>query len=516
MGFFKKITRPIRKIAKKIIPKEVKPFLPYIAAFYGGPAMAGSNFMTSGIGNQFLRNAVSKGLIAGATAGATDEDANILRTAALAGAPDLLSGGLGSAGRALGNANPESKLAQFLVSKGTGLEATLNNPGIMDAAKIVGTQTAVDASAKLAEINQEEIDKYNASLLSQGMQNKGDRRTAIFNIFKNAGYDDNYVNTMLDTYGYANGGRAGYRYGTMVKTKAPPSAASDNGIMEVIKVDAEVDKDGDKEEMSMEEFIEMMKGGGDDNDIEDSLDYAQQGLGMLQGNVKSMPMMRFADGGDVEIDFGGIREAVENSPMSNERVVQMYVSDSAGVIPLADGDAVKGKTMDMMAIGAIEPYGKDDFRDPDGYERFIDIFTEFKNRNDQKNKELNSEGMKKGGKVKKKRKHNDNIDDEDIGEGVSKERFLRVMPEADGIPRSDGIIELAEGGLMNLGGREMDMRKGGFIPIGKKERADDVPARLSKNEFVMTANAVRAAGGGSVNKGAKKMYNLMNNLEART
>ena len=46
-------------------------------------------------------------------------------------------------------------------------------------------------------------------------------------------------------------------------------------------------------------------------------------------------------------------------------------------------------------------------------------------------------------------------------------------------------------------------------------RADDVPARLSKNEFVMTADAVRAAGGGSVNKGAKRMYDLMNNLEAR-
>jgi hypothetical protein len=73
----------------------------------------------------------------------------------------------------------------------------------------------------------------------------------------------------------------------------------------------------------------------------------------------------------------------------------------------------------------------------------------------------------------------------------------------------------AEGGLMNLGGREMDMRTGGFIPIGKKERADDVPARLSKNEFVMTADAVRAAGGGSVNEGARRMYNLMNNLEAK-
>ena len=77
------------------------------------------------------------------------------------------------------------------------------------------------------------------------------------------------------------------------------------------------------------------------------------------------------------------------------------------------------------------------------------------------------------------------------------------------------VPKMKEGGIMNLGGKEMDMRGGGFIPIGKKERADDVPARLSKNEFVMTADAVRAAGGGSVNKGAKRMYSLMNNLEAR-
>jgi hypothetical protein len=77
------------------------------------------------------------------------------------------------------------------------------------------------------------------------------------------------------------------------------------------------------------------------------------------------------------------------------------------------------------------------------------------------------------------------------------------------------VPEFKKGGLMDLGGKEMDLRKGGFVPIGKKEKADDVPARLSKNEFVMTADAVRAAGGGSVNKGAKRMYDLMNKLEAR-
>jgi len=71
-----------------------------------------------------------------------------------------------------------------------------------------------------------------------------------------------------------------------------------------------------------------------------------------------------------------------------------------------------------------------------------------------------------------------------------------------------------EGGLMDMGGMEKDYRNdGGFVPIGGQERADDVPARLSKNEFVFTADAVRAAGGGDIDKGAEVMENVMENLE---
>ena len=81
--------------------------------------------------------------------------------------------------------------------------------------------------------------------------------------------------------------------------------------------------------------------------------------------------------------------------------------------------------------------------------------------------------------------------------------------------KDGGVVKMKDGGIMDLGGKEMDMRTGGFIPIGKKERADDVPARLSKNEFVMTADAVRAAGGGDINEGARRMYETMNRLEAR-
>ena len=70
----------------------------------------------------------------------------------------------------------------------------------------------------------------------------------------------------------------------------------------------------------------------------------------------------------------------------------------------------------------------------------------------------------------------------------------------------------AKGGIMEIDYRD----KGGFVPpVGKKERADDIPAMLSNNEFVFTANAVRNAGGGDVKEGARKMYALMKKLEGK-
>ena len=77
-------------------------------------------------------------------------------------------------------------------------------------------------------------------------------------------------------------------------------------------------------------------------------------------------------------------------------------------------------------------------------------------------------------------------------------------------------------GIMNLplnqnpaGATELDLREtGGFIPpVGVKEKADDIPAMLSNNEFVFTADAVRGMGDGDVNKGAQRMYDMMKKLE---
>ena len=76
----------------------------------------------------------------------------------------------------------------------------------------------------------------------------------------------------------------------------------------------------------------------------------------------------------------------------------------------------------------------------------------------------------------------------------------------------------AEGGLLGLkkGGvpAEFDYRGGGIIEVGSKPKADDVPARLSKGEFVLTKKAVDGIGNGSNREGAKVLYQLMDKLEA--
>ena len=96
--------------------------------------------------------------------------------------------------------------------------------------------------------------------------------------------------------------------------------------------------------------------------------------------------------------------------------------------------------------------------------------------------------------------------------------FMKQQAKQGGLMRSNFALGTKptkeESGLGGLP-IEADMRySGGFMPYGAKEKADDGPARLSKNEFVFTADAVRAAGGGSVQKGAQKMYNSMKQLES--
>jgi hypothetical protein len=402
MGLFKKA----RKFVKKIIPKEIRPFIPYIAAAFGPAGLAGTKFAT-------LNPAFQKAILAGGTKFATDDEADLKDigvTAALAAAPTALDQFAGPTGP-----DPQGIMGTLRKGSRALAQKAKDSPYLT-----MGAQAGTDAAIKQAELDKDALEKYNADLLSQGIKDKGARRSAIFDIFINAGHDSDDVNIMLDKYGYADGGRIGFKSGDYV-------GSSDNETMEdeydsYIK---EIEIDGDTP-MSFSSFKKML-----------SEDYA--------------------NGGRVGLRFGGIGDAVEN--------IEDAEMKEAAKFAMQD--------MDIPIMDLVEEFEIQFKRKPNSMEELKQFY---KDRYEYKGP----------GDVKMQ---------EEIKEKV--------------------VMEAKDGGLMNLGGKEMDMRGGGFIPIGKKERADDVPARLSKNEFVMTADAVRAAGGGSVNEGAKRMYETMNKLEAR-
>ena len=430
MGLFKsvkravkKVTKPVAKVLDKVIPNEVKPFLPYAAAL--APYM----LPVAGVGAtpSFFQSSIGRALLSGG--------ANLGSQLAQEGSEGDFSGlsTLLAAAQGYGTTpGAAEKLRSGIISEAP------NNIGkpltFLDKTKNVGLETLAKGAESLGKAR---------DILSPGGAEVGlnmeTAKAAMIPFTQGSG-----------DLAMATARKAMQDYETELAAfneQAGASQSASNSARRNAIISS------------------MMAANFEQNIIDDTLSQ----IGLRDGG-----RVNFDKGGDVEIGIMSIQDAAENSPMSNESVPQMYVSDSAGVIALADGDAVKGRTMDMMVSGAVEPYGKEDFRDSDGYERFVDVFKEYKMMDDQKNQELNFEGMNKG-----------------------------------------GIAALNMGGSVLPSGKEMDYRQGGMIPMGSKERADDVPARLSKNEFVMTADAVRAAGGGSVNQGAKRMYELMNNLEAR-
>jgi len=595
MGLFKKVFRPVRKVLKKIIPKEIRPALPYIAASFGPAGLAGTKFAS-------LNPAFQKALIAGATAAATDEDANILRTAALAAAPDALSQGLGNvAGRIDPNLIADSDSFVQIGDKAAKAAGALSraSEGIKGASalKTIGAQTAIDQSAKFAEIRQKELDEYNRNLREQGVLDKTKRRTAIYNIYINAGYEPEYVNSMLDRYGYEQGGITQLKRSLRNRRTVPNMTAAMKKFYGI--EDEEEEKKVPKPkppviELEEGEEIEVDNKGGsvirskEEPDFVEAMLAAKSGVeqafGIPFGGIEPAEFKRFARGGEVEIeeeteDLGiidfmkdqGIPYGEMASHEGNERLLEQLYEEflDMGLSP-ADAAKAAREAFDRMSSKpreGIMQMAKSDIEDM--YEQYVFemeemgvtpmSFSEFVARE--------KAGMKDGGKVRR-RKKGEPMDDDDKKPGPSLfpkvpkgNFFLDKMPKPK---RREGILEVANGGevldpqslpfpFFMEGGRpsstkpgldyydqdqgskgmmrkrkkkkreekadggimEKDMRGGGFIPEGSKERADDVPARLSKNEFVMTADAVRAAGGGSVNKGAKRMYDMMYRLEGK-
>ena len=424
-------------------------------------------------GSAALSKGITSALINAGTQVALGKDINPV-SAAVSG---LTVGG----GQFLGDAFPGSKLAQStanFLSPGKVGDMTLGQ--VTAAATTPLTAGTAEAAYDAAKEAEEAYEKYLAEQEAAGNADIQTRVDFITRYLQNAGFDQDYIDTRLNELGYAaNGGlmgtRVGFKTGGRVGFKEGggdfdfKQALSEmfDAIREAQATQAGILRDEEEKEKEIEEAIRQLDLFRDEK---------------AKGGIMAT-RVGFKNGGYTPTDY------------YDQLMYEDYLQKlEEGLVPI---DETTGKPM------SYEDYEQD--------------------RAETRMKKGGRVGFEEGGDTMMAR-------DDRIGllfNLLEAERMAGDEADLDKIREYEAELAdlmgsrktAAEGGIMNLkvGGKpaEMDLRKGGFVPIGAKEKADDVPARLSKNEFVMTADAVRAAGGGSVNKGAKRMYDLMNKLEAR-
>ena len=466
MGLFKKIFKPVSKVLDKIIPNEIKPALPYLASFapFYGP--------TSGLmGQGMLKRAlISGGLNIGAQLAQEGNEGEI----------NALSAGLGALSGAMTAPGAADTFA------GMTTKGTLANEGI------IGSQARMDMA--------------NRGLLTQG------KDFVLSNLAKGSEFIEK--------------GLASNKLMDKAAVYALPTATATGTVMEASARQLE-------KQNAIDEALAAAEGIADNAGRALAIRNAMTSYGFFTDEEieDTIASAGYKAGGRVGFRFGGIDEAIESVQEDTIEEGEKGIMMAAKEDPLLVEEYNKYVFDLMEQRPDAKPMSFQDFK------RMIMSGMKDGGIMNAKRGLVDEPGGYAGDWITKKKKYITKKDDDD-DDGPSwitkKKKFdlsdLESLTDDDEDEDNDGIEWIkrkdssgsnkwiqkkAEGGLMNLGGKEMDLRGGGFVPIGKKERADDVPARLSKNEFVMTADAVRAAGGGSVNEGAKRMYDVMNKLEAR-
>jgi len=511
MGFLKKIFKPISKVLDKIVPNEIKPLLPYAAAFAPmvlGPGIMGSSMLQRGlmsgglnIGAQLAQqesegdiNALSALLAGGIGALSAPGTPGTTGPAGPPGSEQIFTPGTPSAQKFFSDRAGDTAMGEIFggLEKGSKF---LTDPGLLKfgVPAAQGTADLAYADAMRNEKNLEDS-QGDGSGYVEGDQNRG---LAVRRAMERGGHEEQTIQDMLESLGYedpdpqplASGGRVGYSLGNLVTGSgiAQPMSASMNA--------------GDRPMMSSSGMGGMLSNmvnnnsqlfsslaGQRNNPVsnmsQDFIDENQNGIDDRQEKAYG-GRIGYEGGGGIMDTIVGMFKKEDKEPDFNSMAETVEAVESKPKEMLVDKLKVTimpGQS-EMRAIIEAMYNDTDGVMPDDRKKEFYELYAPQMYRNGEMDKTefefIQSE-----------------ILDKDINQPVAKKDggMMSVLPE----------------------GMEMDYRQGGMIPMGSKERADDVPARVSKNEFVMTADAVRAAGGGSVNEGARRMYNLMNNLEART
>ena len=505
---FKKVTKGVSKVLDKVVPNEIKSYLPYAAAL--APYMLPANFAGgSGLAALFRRGLLTGGLNLGSQLAqeGSEGDYNPLSVLLAAGQGAMTAEGAGdyfrsgiNKGKAVelpgGNMPGQGGVMDKFGNMQRGFTYDTSGISGLDKAK----NFALRSGAKLADLGASanktlsdpfatgntftSLSKAAAPAVSFGTgdlayadANRLNKQfakdeaiqmatdaaaaagasaediAAVTASMTNYGYDQSEIDNIISQF-FSNGGRVGYNDGGGIM------GMMSGGGMDASQPDFD------------EEYITIMTETGPKR-IKKSDYESMSGMFMdtttsLYGDAgRGRPVPEFANGGRTGFRMGGGKFEAPDF---------MSISEAAENV---DGDVIEDSFEGATAGG----YKLNDF-------------------------EINDMALQMTGQ-----KLYNLIDDPEAGNFDESE--VREMLY-EGQYASGGIINAYNmGGSVLPQGMEMDYRQGGMIPMGSAERADDVPARVSKNEFVMTADAVRAAGGGSVNKGAKRMYEMMNNLEAR-
>jgi hypothetical protein len=505
MGFLKKITRPISKALDKIVPNEIKPFLPYVAAVapYMLPPGAGGIFGSIGIQNPMLQRALlTGGLNLGSQLAQEGSEGDFSGISALlaAGQGALTAPGasqslealrptVGAEGELTGLQSLGSKSISLLQRGSEGLqnimEAGKADPFSMaglKAASIPLTQGTTDLAMSTArralKDYEDELAAFNEQAGATTAASNLARRNAIISSMTAAAFDQDSIDDTLAQLGLRNGGRVGAMNGGIMTAKrglvnAPGGYAGEEEMDRGGGISIGIGKLYPKMlKQRAGEVVDFLSPSNIKDMPKDFSNFLKKSFNdpegpyqkIKQDMIKSKDKKSSSDEG-----FGGIEKAVE----SVEQKPKTFLVDKLKVT------VNPGESQEKATLNAIFN-DVDDVMPQDRKEEFYRLLIP----------KLKNTG--------------------EISDNEYKMLMQEVFSKAKG-----GIISLNMGGSVLPKGIEMDLRGGGFIPMGSMEKADDVPARVSKNEFVMTADAVRAAGGGSINKGAQRMYQLMNNLEAR-
>jgi len=433
MGLLKKLTKPLSKVLDKIVPNEIKPALPYLAAFAPFYMPPGMQFAQSGI---FSNPMFTRALMSGA--------ANL--------------------GSQLSQEGSEGDFNPFSVAMASGVGA-------------LGAQ--------------------NAPEFFQGMQ-RGPTGVDKFGPIEVPYSDTGIMASVSDAIGKGGASAAkfigeagkvlrpgGKEVGLNLPTLEAASIPISQGTGDLALADAQLALRDYENEMANQDQLSLI----DDDGRRRAIRAAMERAGHLEEIiVDTLAELGLKDGGVVKLKQGGrigFKEGSKEKESSKEKGVGSILTDFLASI------GWEGTAEDLRQEREMGWYL---------FPELADVFYP---------KHIYGGDKEKLGRYKKHMKgtHTGSHPQEEAWKKYKKWMTMENYERAN----------KAEGGVASVlpKGREADYRGGGVIPVGSRERADDVPARLSKNEFVMTADAVRAAGGGSINKGAKRMYNLMNNLEAR-